>query len=63
MDYSLKEVTGRINGLRKAKEYTLEELAKLTGVSVEDYPFLEKGDTDFRFTFLCKCTETCGVTR
>ena len=37
MDYSLKEVAGRIKGLREAKGYTQEELAKLTGVSVEDY--------------------------
>ena len=37
MDYSLKEVAGRIKGLREAKGYTQEELAMLTGVSVVDY--------------------------
>ena len=31
MDYSLKEVAGRIKDLREAKGYTPEELAKLTG--------------------------------
>ena len=40
MDYSLKEVAGRIKDLREAKGYTPEELAKLTGVSVEDYMLL-----------------------
>ena len=30
MDYSLKEVAGRIKGLREAKGYTQAELAKLT---------------------------------
>ncbi len=61
MDYSLKEVAGRIRGLREAKGYTQEELAKLTGVSVEDYKVLEEGETDFSFTFIYKCAKACGV--
>ena len=61
MDYSLKEVAGRIKDLREAKGYTQEELAKLTGVSVEDYIVLEKGETDFSFTFIYKCAKACGV--
>ena len=40
MDYSLKEVATRIKELREAKGYTPEELAKLTGVSEEDYKVL-----------------------
>ena len=42
MDYSLKEVAGRIKDLREAKGYTQEELAKLTGVTAEDYRTLEE---------------------
>ncbi len=61
MDYSLKEVAGRIKDLREAKGYTQEELAKLTGVSVEDYKVLEEGETDFSFTFIYKCAKACGV--
>ena len=61
MDYSLKEVAGRIKDLREAKGYTSEELAKLTGVSVEDYMLLEQGETDFSFTFIYKCAKACGV--
>ena len=61
MDYSLKEVAGRIKDLREAKGYTVEALAKLTGVSVEDYMLLEKGETDFSFTFIYKCAKACGV--
>ena len=52
MDYSLKEVAGRIKELREAKGYTQKELARLTGVSSEEYQVLEKGDTDFSFTFI-----------
>ena len=61
MDYSLKEVAGRIKDLREAKGYTQEELAKLTGVSVEEYRVLEQGDTDFSFTFIYKCAKACDV--
>ena len=61
MDYSLKEVAGRIKDLREAKGYTPQELAKLTGVSVEDYMLLEKGETDFSFTFIYKCAKACNV--
>ena len=61
MDYSLKEVAGRIKDLREAKGFTQEELAKLTGVSAEDYKVLELGETDFSFTFIYKCAMACGV--
>ena len=61
MDYNLKEVAGRIKDLREAKGYTPEELAKLTGVSVEDYKLLEEGESDFSFTFIYKCAKACGV--
>ena len=61
MDYSLKEVAGRIKDLREAKGYSQEQLAKLTGVSVEEYRALEQGDTDFSFTFIYKCAKACGV--
>ena len=61
MDYSLKEVAGRIKGLREAKGYTPEELAKLTGVTLEDYLLLEQGETDFSFTFIYKCAKACDV--
>ena len=61
MDYSLKEVAGRIKDLREAKGYSVDELAKLTGVTSEDYLLLEKGETDFSFTFIYKCAKACGV--
>ena len=61
MNYSLKDVAGRIKDLREAKGYTPEELAKLTGVSLDDYKVLEEGETDFSFTFIYKCAKACGV--
>ena len=61
MDYSLKEVAGRIKDLREAKGFSQEELAKLTGVSLDEYRILEEGNTDFSFTFIYKCAKACGV--
>lgn len=61
MDFNLKEIAGRIKDLREAKGYTQEELAKLTGVSAEDYRILEQGETDFSFTFIYKCAKACDV--
>ncbi len=61
VDYSLKEVAGRIKDLREAKGFTQAELAKLTGVTVEEYRVLEEGNTDFSFTFIYKCAKACGV--
>ncbi len=61
MEYNLKEVAERIKDLREAKGYSQEELAKLTGVSVEDYKVLEEGETDFSFTFIYKCAKARNV--
>ena len=61
MDYNLKEVAGRIKDLREAKGYSVEELARLTGVSVADYHMLEAGEKDFSFTFIYKCAKACDV--
>ena len=61
MDYSLKEIAGRIKDLREAKGYTPEELARLCGVTAEDYNLLEQGETDFSFTFIYKCAKACNV--
>ena len=56
MDFNKK-----LQELRKQKGFTQEELAKLTGVSAEDYKILELGETDFSFTFIYKCAKACGV--
>ena len=61
MEYSLKEIAGRIKDLREARGYSQEELARLSGVSLEDYKALENGETDFSFTFIYKCAKACGV--
>ena len=61
MEMNLLEVARRIKALREAKGYTQEELARLTGVSLEDYKVLENGESDFSFTFIYKCAKACNV--
>ncbi len=61
MGYTLQEVAGRIKDLREAKGYTQEQLAKLTGVSLDDYRVMEEGKSDFSFTFIYKCAKACNV--
>lgn len=61
MDYNLKEVAGRIKDLREASGYSQEQLARLTGVTLEEYKILERGDADFSFTFIYKCAKACSV--
>ena len=61
MDLTVSETPACIKELREATGYSQDELAKLTGVSLEDYKILEQGETDFSFTFIYKCAKACGV--
>ncbi|MCL2806907.1 MAG: XRE family transcriptional regulator [Coriobacteriia bacterium] len=55
------EVVTRIKSLREDSEISLEEMAKATGRSVEEYEAQESGEHDLSFTFLYKCATTLGV--
>lgn len=55
------EIAERIRALREIMEITVEEMAKVTGVSTEEYTYLEEGKGDFSFTFLYKCADRFGV--
>lgn len=57
----LKEVATRIKDLREIAGFTEEDMAKKTGVSVEQYRASEQGKTDFNFTFIYKCANAFGV--
>jgi len=51
----LFEIAGRIKEMREILGYSVEDMAKLTEVSVDDYIALESGTVDFPFTFIHKC--------
>lgn len=57
----LKEIATRIKDLREIAGFTEEDMAKKTGVSLEQYRASEQGETDFNFTFIYKCANAFGV--
>jgi transcriptional regulator with XRE-family HTH domain len=61
MEMRIIEIAERIKGLRNMMDLTEEEMAKVTGVTVEKYREYESGLIDFPFTFLLKSAERLRV--
>jgi DNA-binding XRE family transcriptional regulator len=61
MKNNIKEVGERIRGVREDIGMTVEDAAKATGVTVEQFLSAEKGEYDCSVTFIYKCAETFGV--
>lgn len=61
MKTQILEIAERIRGLREMMNITEEEMAKTVGVSIEDYRCYERGENDFPFTFLLKCSQKFGI--
>lgn len=61
MNEIYKDVAERLKELREIFEYTSEEMAKFTDVSVEEYEKYESGNEDFSFTFLHKAAKALKV--
>jgi transcriptional regulator with XRE-family HTH domain len=61
MDTLIREIALRIKGLRELLELSEEEMAQVTGVTVDEYRRYERGEDDFPFTFLMKCSQRFGV--
>lgn len=61
VENKLLEVAGRIREMREIVGYSVEEAAKLTEVSREEYERYEAGELDFPFTFIHKCARAFGV--
>lgn len=61
MEIRVSEVAERIRSLRILMDITEEEMAEVTGVTVEKYREYESGKIDFSFTFLLKSSERFGV--
>ncbi len=61
MNYNIKEVAERLHGLRIDLDLSIEEFCSKTGISIEDYELIEKGEKDFSITFLYKCAEIFNV--
>ena len=61
METQLKDVAARIRELRMIAGLTEAEMAEKTEITEEEYRILERGDTDFGFTFIYKCADVFGV--
>ena len=61
METRIVEIAERIRGLREMLGISCEDMAKFTGVTVEDYVTFENARNDFNFTFLYKCADRFGV--
>ena len=57
----LAEVAERIRTMREITGLSLDEMAKCTGVSREEYEQCEAGEKDFSFTFIYKCAQRFGI--
>ncbi len=57
----LKEVAARIKELREIAGLSPSEMSLKTEVSLDEYLSLERGETDFSFTFIYKCAAVFGV--
>ena len=51
----LMELAQRIREMREILEWSVEEMAEKTGVSVAEYQLYETGTVDFPFSFIHKC--------
>lgn len=61
METRISEIAERIRALREIMEFSVEEMAKATEKTPEEYIELESGTQDFSFTFIYKCAKKFGV--
>jgi len=57
----IREMAQRIRELREIEGYTQEDMAKKTGVSVEEYIKCENGEQDLNFAFIYRCAAELRV--
>jgi len=57
----LQDVAGRIRELRELSGFTVEEMAKKTDLTPEEYASYEAGRVDLPFTFIHKCSLALSV--
>ena len=61
MSDSMKQIAMRIEDLRESSDYTVEQMAEMLNVSVEEYCKYESGEADMSISFLVKLSEVLGV--
>ena len=61
LDFKIQEMARRIRELREIEGFTLEEMAKKTDLSLEEYRSCEEGKEDLNFAFIYRCANILGV--
>ncbi len=61
VDYKIREVAGRIRELRQINGFTVEEMARRTDVSVEEYMQYENGSRNMSIAFMYRCVLIFGI--
>lgn len=61
MKYDIKEVSTRLRATRESLDLTVESMAKVTNISVENYVAYENGEKDISLSELNECAEALGV--
>ena len=61
VDLKIQEVAGRIRELREVHGFSVEEMARRTDLSVEEYMACEAGQRNLSIAFLYRCTLSFGV--
>ena len=61
LDAKIKEMASRIRELRELENLTIEDMAKGTDVSVEEYTACESGEQDLNFAFIYRCAQIFNV--
>ncbi len=61
VNLKIKEMAQRIHELREIEGYSIEDMAKSTGVSIEEYTACENGSKDLNFAFIYRCAAALGV--
>ncbi len=56
LDFKISEVAARIKELRQISGISVETMAKLTGVTSEQYIACEEGQKDLSFAFIYRCS-------
>ena len=57
----IKEIASRIKELREIQNLSISEMAKLTGVTEEEYLSCEQGEIDLNFAFIYRCANALKV--
>ena len=61
MELKIQEVAQRIRELREVSGFTVEEMARRTGISTAEYIRCESGSQNLSIAFLYRCTLSFGV--